>query len=219
MLAPERGRNVRAAHVHETAKNDGDDFQQFSATVPKETGLSTFYDMLAKTPALRGKMPVAALNGEELAEQAAIAESELDGNRDEDYDESAEAKPNDDAEYLEATTPPATPRSNPSPKRRKTKKTVPKQAAKATGKRKRAALTERSAVKRPRTESLHLSGIDSACRYVTGVTRTVAIRKRNALTWADAGRHCTTVCKRPGLPGRYWYPVPIDLHTPRLDVN
>ncbi|GMF68220.1 unnamed protein product [Phytophthora fragariaefolia] len=54
---------------------------------------------------------------------------------------------------------------------------------------------------------------------VTGVTRTVAIRKRNALTWADAGRHCTTVCKRPGLPGRYWYPVPIDLHTPRLDVN
>ncbi|GMF46122.1 unnamed protein product [Phytophthora fragariaefolia] len=56
-------------------------------------------------------------------------------------------------------------------------------------------------------------------RHVTGVTRTVAVRKRNALTWADAGRHCTTVCKRPGLPGRYWYPVPIDLHTPRLDVN
>ncbi|GMF46657.1 unnamed protein product [Phytophthora fragariaefolia] len=24
---------------------------------------------------------------------------------------------------------------------------------------------------------------------------------------------------RPGLPGRYWYSVPIDLHTPRLDVN
>ncbi|GMG16920.1 unnamed protein product [Phytophthora fragariaefolia] len=121
----------------------------------KKRALSTFYDMMAKTPALRGKMPVAALNAEELAEQAAIAESALDDNRDEDYDESAEAKPNDDAEYLEATTPPATPRSNPSPKRRKTKKAVPKQVAKATGKgkRKRAALTERSAVKRPRTES------------------------------------------------------------------
>ncbi|GMF41667.1 unnamed protein product [Phytophthora fragariaefolia] len=56
-------------------------------------------------------MPVAALNAEELAEQVAIAESELDDNRDEDYDESAEAKSNDDAEYLEATTPPATPRN------------------------------------------------------------------------------------------------------------
>ncbi|GMF48890.1 unnamed protein product [Phytophthora fragariaefolia] len=56
----------------------------------KKRALSTFYDMLAKTPALRGKMPVAALNAEELAEQAAIAESELDDNRDEDYDESAE---------------------------------------------------------------------------------------------------------------------------------
>ncbi|GMF45667.1 unnamed protein product [Phytophthora fragariaefolia] len=103
----------------------------------KKRALSTFYDMLAKTPALRGKMPVAVLNAEELAEQAAIAESELDDDRDEDYDESAEAMPNDDAEYLEATTPPATPRSNPSPKRRKTKKIVPKQAAKATGKGKR----------------------------------------------------------------------------------
>ncbi|GMF26775.1 unnamed protein product [Phytophthora fragariaefolia] len=54
---------------------------------------------------------------------------------------------------------------------------------------------------------------------VTGVTRTVAMRKRNALTWADAGRRCNSVCKRPGLHGRYWYPVPIDLHTPRLGVN
>ncbi|KAE8963054.1 hypothetical protein PR001_g29503 [Phytophthora rubi] len=130
----------------------------------KKRALSTFYDMLAKPPVLRGKMPVAALNAEELAEQAAMVESEFDDDRDEDYDESAEAMPNDDAEYLEATTPPTTPRSNPSPKRRKTKKAVPKQAAKATGKgkRKRTALTERSAVKRPRTESRHLSGIDSA---------------------------------------------------------
>ncbi|GMF58851.1 unnamed protein product [Phytophthora fragariaefolia] len=31
---------------------------------------------------------------------------------------------------------------------------------------------------------------------VTGVTRTVAIRKRNALTWADAGHRCTIVCKK-----------------------
>ncbi|GMF24013.1 unnamed protein product [Phytophthora fragariaefolia] len=144
----------------------------------KKRALSTFYDMLAKTPALPGKMPVAALNAEELAEQAAIAELELDDDRDEDYDESAEAMPNDDAEYLEATTPPATPRSNPSPKRRKTKKAVPKQAAKATGKgkRKRAALTERSAVKRPRTECPHLSGIDSASRYVALYCRRGFIR-------------------------------------------
>ncbi|GMF56439.1 unnamed protein product [Phytophthora fragariaefolia] len=63
------------------------------------------------------------------------------------------------------------------------------------------------------------SAAPSSTSSVTGVTRTVAIRKRNALTWADAGRHCTIVCKRPGLPGRYWYPVPIELHTPRLDVN
>ncbi|GMF39051.1 unnamed protein product [Phytophthora fragariaefolia] len=67
--------------------------------------------MLTKTPGLRGKMPVAALNAEELAEQAAIAESELDDDRDADYDELAEAMPNGDAEYLEATTPPATPRN------------------------------------------------------------------------------------------------------------
>ncbi|KAE8970076.1 hypothetical protein PR003_g28629 [Phytophthora rubi] len=47
----------------------------------KNRALSMFYDMLAKTPVLRGKMPVAALNAEELAEQAAIVESELDDDR------------------------------------------------------------------------------------------------------------------------------------------
>ncbi|GMF14551.1 unnamed protein product [Phytophthora fragariaefolia] len=151
----------------------------------KKRTLSTFYDMLAKMPELRGKMPVAALNAEELAEQASIAESELDDDRDEDYDESAEAMSNDDAEYLEATTPPATSRSNPSPNRRKTKKAVPKQAAKATGKgkRKRAALTERSAVKRPRTESPHLAGIDSASRYVVLYCRRGFIRANYLFVW------------------------------------
>ncbi|KAE8897590.1 hypothetical protein PF003_g18293 [Phytophthora fragariae] len=162
----------------------------------KKRALSTFYDMLAKPPVLRGKMPVASLNAEELAEQAAMVESELGDDRDEDYDDSAEAMPNDDAEYLEATTPPATPRSNPSPKRRKTKKAVPKQAAKATGKgkRKRTALTERSAVNRPRTESRHLSGIDSASSkasldadFGTGSTSTSSAGDYTAARAKDSG--------------------------------
>ncbi|KAE8998346.1 hypothetical protein PF011_g15088, partial [Phytophthora fragariae] len=125
-----------------------------------------------------------------------MVESELGDDRDEDYDDSAEAMPNDDAEYLEATTPPATPRSNPSPKRRKMKKAVPKQAAKATGKgkRKRTALTERSAVNRPRTESRHLSGIDSASSkasldadFGTGSTSTSSAGDYTAARAKDSG--------------------------------
>ncbi|KAE8895165.1 hypothetical protein PF003_g20973 [Phytophthora fragariae] len=181
----------------------------------KKRALSTFYEMLAKTPVLRGKMPVAALNAEELAEQAAIAESELDDDRDEDYDDSAEAMPNDDAEYLEATTPPATPRSNPSPKRRKTKKAVPTQAAKATGKgkRKRTALTARSAAKRPRTESRHLSGIDSASSeasldadFGTGSTSTspagtpLQLTQKTAACSSTPTPHRTSTASTPAEP-------------------
>ncbi|KAG6586525.1 Retrotransposable element [Phytophthora cinnamomi] len=82
----------------------------------KKGALSNLYNMLAKSPRLRGKAPVAALDAEKLAERAAEAESELGDDRDEDYNDAAEEMPNDDAEYVEATTPPATSRSKPSPK-------------------------------------------------------------------------------------------------------
>ncbi|GMF50376.1 unnamed protein product [Phytophthora fragariaefolia] len=51
------------------------------------------------------------------------------------------------------------------------------------------------------------------------VPMTLRAKHISAFIWTDTGRYCNSVCKRPGLPGRYWYPVPIDLHTPRLDVS
>ncbi|KAL3664278.1 hypothetical protein V7S43_010605 [Phytophthora oleae] len=102
----------------------------------KKVKLSSFYRALAKRPFLHGKAPVAALNAEKLAEQAENVESESkpDDDGDADYEDAAEEIPNDDAEFVEATTPLATPRSQASPKQKKKNTVVPKQAAKATGK-------------------------------------------------------------------------------------
>ncbi|KAE9001463.1 hypothetical protein PR003_g18775 [Phytophthora rubi] len=58
-----------------------------AATKPLKGGLQRFYDSLAKTPTLKGKMPRAALYAEELAAAAASAEEDGDGDGDEDYED------------------------------------------------------------------------------------------------------------------------------------
>ncbi|OWZ21407.1 hypothetical protein PHMEG_0004060 [Phytophthora megakarya] len=62
--------------------------------------------MLAKRPQLHGKAPVAALYAEEYAEIAENIESEEDDDMDEGYVDAEDVVENDNAEYVEATTPP-----------------------------------------------------------------------------------------------------------------
>ncbi|KAG6612284.1 uncharacterized protein IUM83_10733 [Phytophthora cinnamomi] len=72
--------------------------------------------MLAKTSRLFGKAPVAS--HEELAEKTAAAEPEAD-DEDESYVDDEEGIPNDDFEYVKATTPLAVPWSKPSMRKKK----------------------------------------------------------------------------------------------------
>ncbi|KAL3658944.1 hypothetical protein V7S43_016082 [Phytophthora oleae] len=83
----------------------------------KKQQLSSFYRSLTSIPYFHEWQ---ALDADEIAEQAEAIESKskLDDNGDNDYEDAAKKMTNDEAKALEATTPPATPRSKPSPKQK-----------------------------------------------------------------------------------------------------
>ncbi|POM64423.1 Retrotransposable element, partial [Phytophthora palmivora] len=122
----------------------------------KKKTLSSFYDLLAKTPRLHGKAPAAALYAEEVAEIAANVESENDDEDDADYVDVADDVLDDDDDYDKATTPPATPRS--------------KASAKGKDKRKRGTERKTRAVKQVRAKILQVAPSDDSNRSLDMAT-------------------------------------------------
>ncbi|POM75113.1 Hypothetical protein PHPALM_7826, partial [Phytophthora palmivora] len=122
----------------------------------KKKTLSSFYDLLAKTPRLHGKAPAAVLYAEELAEIAANVVSERDEEDDADYVDVADDVQDDDDDYDKATTPPATPRS--------------KASAKGKGKRKRGTEKKTRADKQVRTKILQVAPSDDSNRSLDMAT-------------------------------------------------